>query len=392
MCRYWAQASEIASTMAQHSSVQRKISLRDFQKENKGGQAAWEQTSEAQDLFAQVKAYEADKNLYGRQKMRLERKGYTKSLRRSFLELFTTSKIGLGINSSGQGKREASLQSKFREAVIDDYDSKHPDWPRNETLWDPVLGVYIPATDTQAAHLFAYSHGQATMDAIFGPTDELFSPLNGLLLSNAVEKVFDQGFLAIVPLLSKCPSQEEIVAWNKLEVKEYMIRILDFQHPKIDYVIHPQKGELTWRQLDGSNIEFRNNFRPRARYLYFNYCLQVMRLSWKHQRNNTAVLKQELGKGYWGTPGRYLPKHMLLAFVEELGHEYDLMQGAIEEEGGVDSAEIDNEDSETLLEAALDQIKTSAKKNNDFDDDDNNSDDDDDDDDDDGLAAWTRPR
>ena len=366
--------------MAQHSTLQRKISLRDFEKINVNGRTAWEQTSEAQDLFAQIKAYQSEEKLYERQKLRLATDKPRKSLRRSFLELFTTSKIGLEINSAGQGKRDSGEQSRFRKAVIESYNSAHPNFGRkNEFLWDPILNCWIPERETQAAHLFAYNHGQTTMNAIFGPMNppELFSPLNGLLLSSMTESLFDKGFFTVVPNLPENPSEKDVAAWNSLKVKEYKIRILNFQHPKIDFVIHPIKPELTWRSLNGSKLEFRNDFRPRARYLYFHYCLQILRLSWGHQKKNAEALKKKLGKAYWGTPGRYLPRHMLLAFVEELGHEYKplLLQGAIEDEADLDPADLNSTDSETLLKAALDQVKAPAIKDDGSDVDDEDDDD-----------------
>jgi hypothetical protein len=59
--------------------------------------------------------------------------------------------------------------------------------------------------------------------------------------------------------------------------------------------------------------------------------LQVLRRAWRHneQGKGELVLRDELGKPFWGTPGRYLPKSMLLAFVDELGQNYqELLQGA----------------------------------------------------------------
>lgn len=54
------------------------------------------------------------------------------------------------------------------------------------------------------------------------------------------------------------------------------------------------------------------------------------------------------GKPLWGTPGRYLPKNMLLAFVEELRHEYKPLLD------GVSFGR--SRDSQLLLEAGVRQI------------------------------------
>ncbi|KUJ23336.1 uncharacterized protein LY89DRAFT_728090 [Mollisia scopiformis] len=48
---------------------------------------------------------------------------------------------------------------------------------------------------------------------------ELNSPRNGMLVSTIFEKVWDEGFLAIVPAISDEPLPEEIEAWEELEPK-----------------------------------------------------------------------------------------------------------------------------------------------------------------------------
>jgi hypothetical protein len=80
----------------------------------------------------------------------------------------------------------------------------------------------------------------------------------------------------------------------------------------------------------------------------------VLRLVWQHNdaksgRKAADALKDENGKPFWGTPGRYLPKNMLLAFIEELGHEYkSLLDGAGSNRKG---------DSDFILNIAANQVK-----------------------------------
>ena len=361
VCRYWANASEIARKMAIHTQIQRKISFQKHEEAFEQNKISWEKTTEAQALFQQMKAYETDEKVYKRQKTRLESGGQRRFFRRSFIELFTTSKIGLGINTAGQGKRNSTEQSSFRDSLIKAYDSKNSE----DYLWDPIIKDYVTQRDAIAAHLFAFRHGQATMDAIFGVMNppELFQPLNGLIISSTVEEHFDKGFFAIVPRLPENPLNKETIAWTKSNPKEYKIRILNFDYPAIDTTVHPSQKNLTWRKLDGADVQFLNNFRPRARYLYFHFCLQVLRLTWSHQQKNAITLKKELGKVFWETQDKYLPKNMLKAFVEELGHEYSpLLKRAVEEENDID-VKADDAD-ETLLQVALDQVKASGRNDN----------------------------
>jgi hypothetical protein len=111
----------------------------------------------------------------------------------------------------------------------------------------------------------------------------------------------------------------------------------------------------TWNELDGQRVQFLSNHRPRARYLYFHYCVSILRRSW-NQTKQWELLKKELGKKIWATSGRYLSKTQLLAFAGELGHEVgdSLMQGCKDPDS--DAGEVD----ETALAAANDQIRITA--------------------------------
>ena len=69
--------------------------------------------------------------------------------------------------STSKSKRDFKEQSSFRESLIKAYDNRNEE----EFLWDPILKTYVTKNDAIAAHLFAYRHGQATMNAIFGLTN-----------------------------------------------------------------------------------------------------------------------------------------------------------------------------------------------------------------------------
>ena len=81
-----------------------------------------------------------------------------------------------------------------------------------------------------------------------------------------------------------------------------------------------------------------------------------------------------MGKSYWGTTGRYLPKYMLVALVEEIGQKWEhLIENGIEGEEKIEG------DRYTLLSAATSHITLTAQRNED----DKNDDEDDGDGDDD---------
>lgn len=144
--------------------------------------------------------------------------------------------------------------------------------------------------------------------------------------------------------------------WLCNDSREYEIKILDSSWELLDVQIR-EESEMTWGELDGQKLQFLSIFRPAARYVYFHYCVQVLRAVW--QRNSagraseaTAILEKETGKPFWGTTGRYISRGMLLALAEELGHDYrSLLNGAT-------FSPIESSPDSTLLEVASRQVKS----------------------------------
>lgn len=311
-----------------------------------------------------IEAYAIGKqrNLCNEQAERLSTSSFNagSSLRRSYIRLFTTSKLGLGILGTGAGKRGSRTQSIFRKDLIEYYSSTDLEHTKKGLLWCPILGDWVEKNFACASHIFGYRNGQETMTAIFGPTEqpELWSPLNGLLISAAAEDSFERGLYVVVPDISDNASLDEISVWNRSEPKEYKIKIIDLAHSKIDETID-RKREITWRDMDNVRLRFRNHHRPRARYLYYHYCTQILRRAWNMDVRG-EILNDELKKFFWGTPGKYIRQNMLRAFVEELGHEYEqLLKGAI------DDSSDDCESDPSLLGAAACQIENSANDDGD---------------------------
>jgi hypothetical protein len=223
------------------------------------------------------------------------------------------------------------------------------------------------------------------MNSIFGvmKPPELFSPRNGIIISDLVEKKLDQGFIAIVPRLSNCPTPSQIQLWNSSEPKQYKIRILDIKDPDVHNLIRPESDQ-PWKDLDGTNVEFRSTFHPRARYLYFYYCIQILRRAWKADRSAAEQMKKEFKAGFWGIKGSYLPGSTLRAFIEELGHGYEeLWAGVVD-----DRATVNLGDRNTLLVTGPRQVYVSrGKKGEDEDEDDDEEETDEDNDEEEGIKT-----
>lgn len=347
---FWSKASNVESIILQKTRVMTDISITEFQDDS----SAWERTDEARELFQQIRAQQHRTASFTAQSEVLMLNKPKRSLRETFMRLFTTSSIGLGI-STGTGKRDGGFQADFRSQLLNDYASldETGDW-----AWCPILHKYLPHRNVTASHIFPHKHGQAAMDAIFGQIrpSELFSSRNGLIISDQIEEHFDAGVITIVPDLPDRPSLATLFGWMDSKVRDFKVRIIDTEWAKLDRGITDPSG-LKWRELDNRKLQFLNSQRPAARYLYFHYCLQVLRRAWKAGPGQKAVfpLTDELGKPVWATPGRYIGKKMILAFIEELGHEHkELLVGASPSRRGNRNDLIDTAAAQITNEADVD--------------------------------------
>ncbi|OJJ42924.1 hypothetical protein ASPZODRAFT_2118784 [Penicilliopsis zonata CBS 506.65] len=233
-----------------------------------GPESKWEEGEEAKKLFQQIRAHR-----------------HLVSSFTAYSECLTTSSSGMGIARSGARKRD-NRQTEFRRQLLADYASL-----------DPTRLLCV------------------TMDAIFGKT-ELISSENGFIVSSTIKEHFDSGIFVIVPD----------------EIRNFKIKIIDKQWPLLNCGIFTLDDEPKWKDLDGRKLVFRGTCRPAARYLYFHYCLQLLRRAWKAGPGEEAAawsLQDELAEPLRAVPGRYISKNMLQAFIDELGHEYkDLLLGS----------------------------------------------------------------
>jgi hypothetical protein len=336
-------ASEVEQLALKRMRVVSDISLSEFD----GPFSEWKKTEEARRLFEQTRAHEERAKIWETRSKELSLERPKVSLWQSFLALFTTSAMGLGIKT-GAGKRDSSIQSNFRQQLITDY-TGYGQKPR--TAYCPILQESFPLDEMVAAHIFSYKHGQAMVDALFGKIrpSELFLSKNGQLINRRIERYFDSGVFVIVPDLPDRPIVDAVRRWLNSEVREYKIRIIDSTSDMLDNDIFFEKDGRKYRDLDGQKLQFCSTARPAARYLYFHYCLQVLRRAWRAGGGPHSLkgLEDENRRLVWATPGRYIGKQMLRAFVEVLGHEYrDLMKGGSCERG----------DPNALIKVATSQI------------------------------------
>lgn len=281
--------------------MQRKISIVQLAEregiEVAASAAIFDETEEAKRLNERANAQDMNRVLCRKQSQLLKKKGFAASLRSAWVKLYTSSKLGRDIKKLSAGPRNSSVQAYFRAELMKVTEQVCSD-EQEDSIWCPIISRWSNAEYVIAAHIFPWKSGQDAMTAIFGEDaiDELFSAKNGMLLSKRAKKNFNSGAIALVPRVSSLTNAAEIKAWNEAPVKEYKIRVMR-SGPEMNKKCDAQPS-YTWMQLDNQPVTFKGSFRPRTRYLYYAYCVAVLRQAYNGQSRSEAP-KDSLGQMYW---------------------------------------------------------------------------------------------
>ena len=348
---FWSTNINIAQLQQDRAAMESRLGFLELAKGNRQmTEEEWESADAAQKLKQQYLGYSQKETITTRQVTRLEKRAG--QFRDTFFWLFTSAKTGLNI-STGVGTRDSSAQSNFVAAMRQAYCPSEDEMAR----WDPVLGERIHAGISSAAHLYPWRQVDS-MDAIFGKgsRDEIFSPLNGLFLHTDIEKALDYGFIAIVPdteleprnplqpLDDLAERQQRIKDWESQPVKDYKVVVIDAKRKEVSTRKVLNHGELIpLSALHGRRLQFKTDFRPRARYVWWTFLSAVLQAGWRAGKGGTNPVESEVRKTvrYWGSRGPYVKKNMLLGFVEELGQDVDsiLENSIVEEEDGPEESD-----------------------------------------------------
>ncbi|KAF7719778.1 HNHc domain-containing protein [Penicillium ucsense] len=329
--QFWDQAHRVQKCKLRRSVIERKISRTKFPGDDENYNKSPEGKSKLQQVNAQQSLCKITKR---RAQAKFPRnKARSAKQAESWLTLFTTSKMGLGITGTGAGQRDSSAQSNFRAQLIEKYGAQHE--TESKWLWCPILHSWESSSTIKASHIFPWLHSKANIRAIFGRRagKDIFGPSNGLLMHESIEEYFDKGKLVIVPDVDDLSGKLGIMRWLFSKPRNFKMQVLDRSEAFLIRQVHPNHP-LKYCDLDNRVLSFRTDFRPAARYLYYHYCVSILKKSWSHNNNGKAsqsveILAQETDKPIWATPGRYIARNMLQALAEEVGHsENALLAGA----------------------------------------------------------------
>ncbi|KAF5524037.1 hypothetical protein CGCA056_v004293 [Colletotrichum aenigma] len=219
-------------------------------------------------------------------------------------------------------KRDNKDQLAFGDHMLKKY---CPDRRYKDCCWDPVLAEWNRSEIFHTVHLFPHRF-RDSMDTIFGPgtVKELFKAQNGLFLHKDIEQALDDGVLAIVPDIDLEPAdldfplkepeerKQRLRDWEKSEVKEYKIIVIDPSHPTLteEKTLSFSQGIHTLLELHGRKVKFLTDFRPRARYIW-----------WVPDVANAITKEIRAGICCWGAPGTYITRNVLESFIISIGHD-----------------------------------------------------------------------
>ncbi len=215
------------------------------------------------------------------------------------------------------GSREHK-QAKFRQSLIEAYGTlpeELEDMPKDHpSHWCAISKQYVQNDYARAAHIVPFAIGETNCKYLFGRkgvqenTGHLMHPRNGLIIHKLLEMAMDDARFVIVPADQEDPSAETL---KVVILDKALLNYKDF-------------SGIDWKTLDGRLLEFKTDFRPRLRYLYFNFLTALFRrrrfecTGWK-----TDVARYSHSK-MWGSPGRWLRGSTIRAMARRIGHEVDL--------------------------------------------------------------------
>lgn len=234
----------------------------------------------------------------------------------------------------GQDQR-AHMQGPFTAKVRGYYDAIDPESQETEgkSLWCPITRQFLPAADVKTAHIVPHSLGERHAKYIFGPIEgaegHLFNVRNGIPLYYQLEDALDKARFAIVPVEEleehNVPADKHLPKQNpkhhpKPQPKPVRLKVLVMDKSLLK-LYAPGKTPVPWHELDGRELEFRNDNRPGLRYLYFNYLMSIFR---RHRYEVTGwqedLFRFAAARKMWSSPGGWLRRSTLMALARRVGH------------------------------------------------------------------------
>ncbi|KAM7211455.1 hypothetical protein V8F06_013159 [Rhypophila decipiens] len=192
---------------------------------------------------------------------------------------------------------------------------------RSGLVWCHVTGSWWDTDLVKAAHVVPFFLDSDDLgEILFGSrAPSLRRAGNALLLLGKIEKWFDSYYLLIVPVDA---TENPITRW-KVDVISSDIRNTPYLGPK------DVGGDL-----DGKELQFRNDKRPVSRFMYFHFIMALIRIKDVKRRGWQDVWARYYQQRPFPTPGNYMRQSMLLALATHFGTaNMDVVESWITDQG-----------------------------------------------------------
>ena len=203
--------------------------------------------------------------------------------------------------------RDDDVHKAWKKYMVAYYRAANPEAP--EQRWCPVSKRFISPNSIKAAHIFQHFMGYENIAQTFGEhADEgfslMWSPQNGMFLYHAIEGAMDKAQCTFVGQQS--PGRPT----------EYTFVVLD------DRILDDEAGwpSTTFRQLNNTKLDFKNDKRPGEKYMYWHFASSLMRnLKMQTPGITDKIRNLVTGNAWVNADGDWYDGSMLKAMGEYLG-------------------------------------------------------------------------
>lgn len=165
----------------------------------------------------------------------------------------------------------------------------------------------------------------------------MWSVENGMLMTRELEEAFREGTFVLVPV--EKPGEPD--GWKLVLIDEGM------RHEMAN-------ASQIWDELDGVELEFRNQSRPGRAFVYFAYCMALWRTMQGTRRLEWAALKERIeSRELWTVPGRYLRMSMFRDLAGLIGDGVVLPEAILQDGDMKSEGEVPIENVKDLASALL---------------------------------------
>jgi len=250
-----------------------------------------------------------------------------------------------------QNKRDGH-QSQFRQALIKFYNAPDPDnatvsVPDDYCYWCPISHQYFRSQSITAAHIVPFAIGETNCNYLFpdddmSPTGHLMHPGNGLLMHSSLEQAMDKARIAIVPADEMNPSARDlkVVVFDRTIIKS-----------------RDSGLGIPWAKLDGLRLEFKNDNRPRLRYLYFTFLMSLFRRRRFECTGWRSDLARYASGKMWASPGNWVRGSSIRVIARRVAYETHLEAFVGTHDLPLQPRTIDERDDEVMADEVMESYE-----------------------------------